>query len=132
MRSQCFVRWRRVGGVAHLHSLMRVSSVAMVVVAVCSCAINVAFVVVNVVTAWRSASVVVVRLANAAFWFVCMTVSVAAFACPSLRQYYVYPSVCDVLGIMHASLNSFAKKSLNATHVFSAVRFCQHSLTPSR
>ena len=68
---------------------MRVYSVAMVVVAVCSCAFNVAFVVVNEVTSWRSASVAMARLSNADVWVVCMAVIVAAFACPSLRQYFV-------------------------------------------
>ena len=68
---------------------MRVCSVAMVAVAVCSCAVNVAFVVVNVVTAFWLAAVAVARLANADFWVVCMDVSAATFACPDLRQYCV-------------------------------------------
>ena len=72
---------------AHLHPLMRVCSIVMVVIAVCSCAVNVAFVVFNAVTAWRSATVSKARLVNAAFWVVCMAVSVAAFAYPDLRQY---------------------------------------------
>ena len=66
---------------------MHVCSVAMVAVAVFSCTVNVAFVVVNAVTVWQTAAVAVARLANAAFWVVCMTVCVAEFSCPSLRQY---------------------------------------------
>ena len=119
----CVVCCRRVGGVAHLHLLMHVCSIALVAVAVCSCAVNVAFVVLNVVTAWRSATIAGERLANAAVWVVCIVVSVATFACPSSRDYCAYPSACDVLGTMRASLNYRAKKSLNATHVLSAVRF---------
>ena len=84
---QCVVPWICVGCVAHLHPLMRVCSVAMVTVAVCSCAVNVAFIVVNVVTVWRSDSVSKARLASADVWVVCMAVSVAAFYCPYLRQY---------------------------------------------
>ena len=72
-----------------MNLLMRVCSVAMVAVSVFSCAVNVTFVVVNAVTVWRSADVAVARLANAAVWVVCMAVSVAEFACPSLRQYCV-------------------------------------------
>ena len=89
MRLRCIFCWRRVVDVAHLHPLMHVCSVAIVAVAVFSCAVNVTFVVVNAVTAWQSAAVAVARLDNAAVWVVCMAVSVAEFACPSLRQYCV-------------------------------------------
>ena len=71
----------------HLHPLMRVCSVAMVAFSVFSCAVNVAFVVVNLATVWRAAAVAVARLANAAVWVFCMVVIVAAFYCPYLRQY---------------------------------------------
>ena len=83
---RCFVCWWHIGGVTHLHPLMRVCSIAMVVIAVCSCAVNVTFVVLNVVTVWRSDSVSKARLASADVWVVCMAVSVAAFAYPALRQ----------------------------------------------
>ena len=86
---QCVVPWLRVGGVAHLHPLMRVCSVAMVTVAVCSCDVNVSFVVVNVVTVWRSYAVDTARLSNAAVWVVYMAVSVAVFACLYSKHYCV-------------------------------------------
>ena len=81
-------------------------------------------------TACLSADVVVAKFASASACCCCISIS-TALACPPLMLLVPYPSDAAVRGWTMISLNSLLKNIFKASHVFPAVSFLRHSLTPS-
>ena len=104
-------------------------SVVMVAVAARSSFVNVLLLLLNAVTACRSATVTVAILERAYACSCCISSITTALACPPIVQCAPYPSDADVRGWTRILRNSRAKNVLNASHIFSAVSLRRHSFT---